>query len=66
MAQAAITHGEGLLAQLLHDRPDNARTREDDLRPFRLETDDGAARIGIPRPVMLVTAPPIPTSAAGT
>ncbi len=50
MAQAAIAHGEGLLAQLLHDRPDDARTGENDLRPLRLKTDDGAAGVGIPRP----------------
>ena len=51
MAQAAIAHREGLLAQLLHDRPDDARTGENDLRPLRLKTDDGAAGVGIPRPV---------------
>jgi len=53
MAQAAITHGQGFLAQLLHDRPDDARTGENDLRPLRLKTDDGAAGVGIPRAVEL-------------
>ena len=51
--RAAVAHGEALLAQLLHDRPDDAGTGEDDFRPLRLQTDDGAAGLRIPRPVEL-------------
>jgi hypothetical protein len=53
MAQAPITHREGLLAQLLHDGPDDARPGENDFRPFRLQPDDGTSAVGIPRPVEL-------------
>ncbi len=53
MAQAAVADGEALLAQLLHHRTDDAGTGEDDFRPLRLEADDGAAGIGIQRPVEL-------------
>ena len=53
VAQAAVADGEALLAQLLHDRPDDAGTGEDDFRPLRLEADDGAAGVGILRPVEL-------------
>ena len=53
VAEAAIAHGERLLAQLLHHRPDDAGAGEDDVGSLRLEPDDRPARLDIARPVEL-------------
>ena len=53
VAKAAVADRQAGLAQLLQDRPHDARAGKDDLRALRLKTDDGAAGLGVARPVKL-------------
>src|SRR6478672_4156245 len=53
VTETAIAHGHRLLLELRENGPDDARTGEDDLRAFRLEPDDFAPAVGVPRPVQL-------------
>jgi hypothetical protein len=41
------------LSQLLHDRPDDARARKDDVRALGLQADDHATSLGVARAVEL-------------
>jgi hypothetical protein len=47
VTQAPVAYRQGLLAQLVHDRPDDARAGKDDLGALGLEADDHAASLGV-------------------
>lgn len=47
VTQAPIAHGQPLLAQLVHDRPDDAGAGEDDLGALGLQADDHPASLGV-------------------
>src|SRR5215510_12558645 len=53
VTEAPVAHRERLLSQLLHDRPDDARAREDDVRALGLQTDNRATSLRVAWPVEL-------------
>src|SRR5215469_13998841 len=51
--EPAVADGEGVLAQLVHHRLDDACARQDDVSPLRLQSDDFAAILLRPRAIEL-------------
>ena len=53
VTQSPVADRQRPLAQLVHDRPDDAGAGEDDVGALGLQADDRAARLGVARAVAL-------------